>query len=123
MRTIGTTVRNTVGALALLTLIPVSGWAVGGPWGPCGGAGFQGPPKEAFDACSGKKAGDAVQFTTPRGDNVAATCKEFDGKLAAAPAMGPGQGGRGAGHRGGGKGMGMGMGPDSISAAWPATLT
>jgi len=107
MRTIGTTVRNTVGALALLTLIPASGWAVGGPWGPCGGAGFQGPPKEAFDACSGKKAGDAVRFTTPRGDNVASVCREFDGKLAAAPAMGPGQGRRGAGHHGGGKGMGM----------------
>ena len=36
MRTIGTTVRNTVGALALLTMIPAAGWAFGGPWGPCG---------------------------------------------------------------------------------------
>lgn len=97
MRTIGTTVRNTVGALALLTMIPVSGWAAGGPgWG----GGFQGPPKEAFDACAGKKAGETVRFTTPRGDNVAAVCREFDGKLAAAPAMGHGRGGKG-------RGMGM----------------
>jgi protein CpxP len=102
MRTIGTTVRNTVGALALLTMIPVSGWAFGGPGGPGGGGGFQGPPKEAFDACAGKKAGEAVRFITPRGDNVAAVCREFDGKLAAQPewGRGPGRGGRG-------KGMGM----------------
>ena len=34
MGTIGTNVRNTVGALALLAMIPVSGWAA---WGPGGG--------------------------------------------------------------------------------------
>ncbi|MBP2676820.1 MAG: hypothetical protein H6Q84_3660 [Deltaproteobacteria bacterium] len=105
MRTIGTTVRNTVGALALLTMIPVSGWAAGGPGGPGGGGGFQGPPKEAFDACAGKKAGEAVRFTTPRGDNVAAVCREFDGKLAAQPEWG-----RGHGRGGRGKGMGLGQG-------------
>jgi Spy/CpxP family protein refolding chaperone len=90
MRTIGTTLRNTVGALALLTMIPVAGWAAGEPGG---GPGFQGPPKEAYDACAGKQAGDPVQFTTPRGDNVAAVCREFDGKLAAQPAGGPAGGG------------------------------
>lgn len=104
MRKIGTTVRNTVGALALLTMIPVSGLAAGGPGGPGMGGGFQGPPKEAFDACAGKKAGEAVRFTTPRGDNVAAVCRELDGKLAAQPELG-----RGPGRGGRGKGMGMGM--------------
>ncbi len=126
MGTIGTNVRNTVGALALLTMIPVSGWAA---WGPGGGGYYQGPPQEAFDACAGKKAGDEVRFTTPRGDNVVAVCREFDGKLAARPdwgaAGGPGWRGRDAGRRGmgpgwaghgprgGGRGMGMGLGQDS----------
>ncbi len=102
METIGTTMRKTLGALALVAILPVSGWAFGGPG--MGGR-FQGPPQEAFDACKGKKAGDEVRFTTPRGDNVAAICREFDGKLAAAPGRGPGIGGRGMGR-------GIGMGPE-----------
>lgn len=123
MGTTGTNVRNTVGALALLAMIPVSGWAA---WGPGGGYRLE-PPQEAFDACAGKKAGDEVRFTTPRGDNVAAVCREFDGRLAARPEWGaeggPGWYGRGAGRRGmgpgwagrgprGGGGMGMGFGQD-----------
>ncbi|MEW6721395.1 MAG: Spy/CpxP family protein refolding chaperone [Thermodesulfobacteriota bacterium] len=119
METIGRKARKALGVLALLSLVPVSGWAFGGP------GRFQGPPQEAFDACKGKKAGDEVRFTTPRGDNMSAICREFDGKLAAAPergrggwyGRGPGRGdgdscweGRGRG-RGMGMGMGMGMGP------------
>ncbi|MES2130091.1 MAG: hypothetical protein V4463_22700 [Pseudomonadota bacterium] len=35
----------------------------------------RGPPQEAFDACKGKKDGDAVQARMPRGDTVAGTCR------------------------------------------------
>ena len=35
----------------------------------------RGPPKEAFDACKGKKEGDAVETTTPRGDKVSGSCR------------------------------------------------
>lgn len=120
MGTIGTTVRNTVGALALLTLIPAAGWAADGPTGPRA----QGPPQQAYDACAGKKAGDQVRLTTPRGNSVDAICREYDGKLAARPQRGPAWSGKGAGRqsmgpgmaahgRRGGKGMGMGFGQDN----------
>jgi Spy/CpxP family protein refolding chaperone len=98
MVTIGTTARKALGVLALAAMIPVSGWAFGGPG--MGGR-SQGPPQEAFDACAGKKAGDTVRFTTPCGDNVSAVCRDYDGKLAAAP-------GEGRGWHGKGKGMGHG---------------
>ncbi len=35
----------------------------------------RGPPKEAFDACKGKKEGDVVEATTPRGEKVSGTCR------------------------------------------------
>jgi protein CpxP len=85
-----------LGGLALLAMIPVSVWAFGGPWG----GGRMGPPQEAIDACAGKTAGDAVQFMTPRGDNVTAVCREIRGGLAAVPGRGPGA-----------ERMGRGMGP------------
>ncbi len=103
METTGTILKKTVGILALLAVIPVSGWAF---WGPPEGGRFQGPPQEAIDACAGKKTGDAVRFITPRGDNVSAVCRDFDGRLAAAPEMGAAWAGRG--NRGGGRGMGPG---------------
>lgn len=34
-----------------------------------------GPPPEAFQACDGKNPGDAVQFHTPRGETITATCR------------------------------------------------
>jgi hypothetical protein len=42
----------------------------GGPQGR-----MPGPPPEAFQACEGKKVGEAVQIQTPRGDMVRATCR------------------------------------------------
>lgn len=87
---------KTLGALAALALIPASLWAFGGPLG----GGRMGPPQEAIDACAGKKAGDAVRFTTPCGDNVSAFCAETRAGLAAAPGRvvrGPGMG-RGPGR-------------------------
>ena len=35
----------------------------------------RGPPQEAFDACKGKKEGEAAQMKTPRGEAVAGTCR------------------------------------------------
>ena len=35
----------------------------------------RGPPQEAFDACKGKKDGDAAQMKTPRGETMAGTCR------------------------------------------------
>jgi Spy/CpxP family protein refolding chaperone len=96
------TVRKALGILAVMALIPVSVWAFGGPWG----GGGMGPPKEAIDACAGKKAGDAVRFTAPCGDNVSAVCRELGDRLVAAPERGPGFTGRG--RRGEGMGMGTG---------------
>jgi len=101
MEAMGTTFRKTVGILAVLAVIPVSGWAFGGPEG---GRRIHGPPQEAIDACAGKKPGDAVRLITPCGDNVAAVCTEKGGRLAAAPERGAGWAGRE--HRG--KGMGPG---------------
>jgi hypothetical protein len=48
-------------------------------------AGRKVPPPEAFAACEGKKDGDRVTFIGARGETLAATCRMFDGKLAAAP--------------------------------------
>lgn len=43
------------------------------------------PPNEAFTACEGKKEGDAVTFTTPRGEKLTGKCKMMPAKLAAVP--------------------------------------
>jgi Spy/CpxP family protein refolding chaperone len=75
-----------LGVLTLLATIPAFAWGFGGPWG----GGRMGPPQEAIDACAGKKAGDAVAFKTPSGDNVTAVCRETRGGLAAIPGRGPG---------------------------------
>ena len=34
-----------------------------------------GPPQDFFDACKGKKDGDAVSAKTPRGDTIKGTCR------------------------------------------------
>lgn len=91
--------KNRNRTLALLTLavaIPVSVWAFTTPadGGPGTGA-HRMPPPQAFAVCAGKTAGEAVTITTPRGDTLAATCREIDGKLAALPARPL----RGRGHR------------------------
>jgi len=134
MATTGSKTRKALGVFALAALIPVSGWAFGGPG--MGGR-FHGPPQEAFDACAGKKAGDQVTFRTPFGDNVTAACREFDGKLAAAPGRGYGRDGWGRGRWGRGDGSclegpgprrvgwerGMGPGRHFGRIAWELGLT
>lgn len=49
------------------------------------GAGGREPPAQAYEDCKGRKAGDAVQHTTPEG-KVAATCAESPKGLVARPA-------------------------------------
>lgn len=43
------------------------------------------PPPQAYEDCKGKKAGDNVQITTPRGEKVAATCTNSPKGLFARP--------------------------------------
>jgi hypothetical protein len=42
------------------------------------------PPPQAYEDCKGKKAGDAVEHTTPEG-KVAATCVDSPNGLVARP--------------------------------------
>ena len=56
------------------------------------------PPPEAFQACVGKTEGAFVSFTT-RNETLTATCRMFDGKLAAAPEKNRNEGGGSSGQR------------------------
>ncbi|QIY80497.1 hypothetical protein [Chromobacterium violaceum] len=47
------------------------------------------PPDEAFQACNGKKAGDAVTFTTPRGEKMSGKCRMMPARMAAVPDHSP----------------------------------
>jgi hypothetical protein len=44
-----------------------------------------GPPPEAYTACEGKKAGDAAQFVSPRGETVTGTCAQEGERLVLRP--------------------------------------
>jgi hypothetical protein len=44
-----------------------------------------GPPAEAYTACEGKKAGDAAQFVSPRGETVTGTCEQEGERLVLRP--------------------------------------
>ncbi|MGZ8449674.1 MAG: Spy/CpxP family protein refolding chaperone [Candidatus Deferrimicrobiaceae bacterium] len=97
MKTMGANVMKTLGILAILAMIPAYGYAFGGHGG---GRHRQGPPQEAIDACAGLHEGDAVQFTTPRGDAVSGTCRQIRGQMVAVPEGGPpgGRMGKGSGR-------------------------
>ena len=97
MKTMGANVMKTLGILAILAMIPAYGYAFGGHGD---GRHRQGPPQEAIDACAGLREGDAVQFTTPRGDTVSGTCRQIRGQLVAVPEGGPSGGrmGKGSGR-------------------------
>ena len=69
----------------LLSLIPVAVWA----YGDSDSKRRKEPPKEAFEACEGKKAGDNVEFTGRRGETITATCEEQDDQLVAVPERRP----------------------------------
>jgi hypothetical protein len=54
----------------------------------------QGPPPEAFQACSDKQVGDTVEFNGRGGETLTAVCKEMNGKLVAVPEGAPPEGGQ-----------------------------
>jgi protein CpxP len=97
MKSMRANIMKPLGILAILAMIPAYGFAFGDPW--CGRH-RQGPPQEAINACAGLIEGDAVQFTTPRGDAVSGTCRQIRGQLIAVPAGGPpgGRMGKGSGR-------------------------
>lgn len=47
------------------------------------------PPPEAFLACEGKAAGEAVVIETSHGDEIEAVCRYLDERLVAKPINGP----------------------------------
>lgn len=61
-----------------------------------------GPPPQAYEACEGKNAGDAVEVTLPDGKTLTGTCEERDDGLAMRPDNMPenGMGPKGGGHHG-----------------------
>lgn len=71
-----------ISLFVLLSLVPATtGWA----YGDNDNKSRKGPPKEAFEACEGKEAGDTVKFTGRRGEIITATCEERDDQLVAVP--------------------------------------
>lgn len=98
MHHMGKMIGKGAGILVLAVLIPAAAFAFGGHWGF---GKSQGPPQEAIDACTDLSEGDAVQFTTPRGETVPGTCRQVRGGLIAVPDEGfPGRHkGMGPGNR------------------------
>jgi len=84
--------------LALLGLIPASGWASTESYGE---RKPPEPPQQAIDACQGQSEGTAVEMTTPRGDSMKAICKQMGTRLVAVPEGAPpsGKGGPPDGDR------------------------
>ena len=64
-----------------------SGKIVLRPDHPPGGqvGGHHGPPPEAYQACMGKTAGNAAQFTGPKGEIIQGTCEAEGEKLVLRP--------------------------------------
>lgn len=90
-----TVLRSTLALLVLLAATAAPAWASDGPPrfpGAPGNGRRHAPPPEAYSACEGKTAGDAVQVTGRRGEIIAATCRELDGRLVAIPDHRPGAG-------------------------------
>jgi len=74
--------KMTILTLALVGLIPVSGWAnfsADGTHSP------PEPPQQAIDACLDKSEGTIVEMTTPRGGTMQAVCRQMGSRLVAVP--------------------------------------
>jgi len=68
--------------LALVGLVPVSGWA---HFAADGELRPPEPPQQAIDACLDKSEGAAVEMTSPRGDAMQAVCRQMGSRLVAVP--------------------------------------
>jgi len=75
-------IKTMAAILAVAGLVPAIGW---GNDGVQGHNGRGGPPPEVVEACKSKSEGDSVEFTTPRGDKIKATCRQINGQLVAVP--------------------------------------
>ena len=73
---------------SIIALLFCTGAAIAQPTPPASQGERHGPPQEAFDACKGKKDGDAVEVKSPRGDMAKGTCR-----LVMIPARPPGDAG------------------------------
>lgn len=83
---------NRHGMKILASVIGVMGLVQAPAWGsegPQERAGRREPPPEAVEACKNKSEGEIVEFTSPRGDKIKATCRQIGGQLAAVPEGGP----------------------------------
>ena len=80
--------RKRIASLCLFTtMIPVLCWAESDTNRPPRGERRR-PPQEAFDACKGRSEGTSVTISTAHG-SFKATCRNFEGSLAAIPECGP----------------------------------
>jgi len=68
--------------LALVGLLPVSGWA---NFAAEGEHRSPEPPQQAIDACLDKSEGTVVEMTTPRGETMQAVCRQMGSRLVAVP--------------------------------------
>jgi Spy/CpxP family protein refolding chaperone len=94
MKSWSATARGALGMLAIVAMVPATGFAFGGhrnceTW--------KGPPQEAIQACTDLNAGDVVQFKASGGETVSGVCREIGGRLVAVPGRGP-EGRMGMGH-------------------------
>jgi hypothetical protein len=83
--------------LSLTLSLAAAAQACAGDGPPEQGRARRVPPPEAFEACDGKKAGDKVTFTTPRGEKISGTCTMMPARLVASPDRPPQQGANQAG--------------------------
>ena len=91
--------KKTVELAALILILPSMAIAYGGQGE---GKGNYGPPQTAIDACDGKVAGDAVEFTNRRDETISGTCQDENDLMIAMPE---------GGHRANGYGMMSRSGP------------
>lgn len=87
--------KNLVLCCLLTALLPTLTWAGNDSGRPPRGERRR-PPQEAFDACKGKTEGTSVTITTAHG-SFKATCRSFEGSLAAVPEGAPPQSRDGSG--------------------------
>jgi hypothetical protein len=86
------TMRVVLGVLLLIGIVVIAVWASDSSQSQ-GRRGAMGPPPEAIEACKNQSEGASVQFASPRGDTITATCRMMGNQLAAMPDRGgPGQG-------------------------------
>ncbi|MBN1141466.1 MAG: hypothetical protein JXB25_06705 [Deltaproteobacteria bacterium] len=80
--------KGLAGSFLMVLALPLSGVAsdAGAPNRPP-----REPPPFAYEACQGKKAGDAVEIKGPHGEKFKAVCRERDGRLFAVPERPPGK--------------------------------